>query len=173
MASSALVLLYTLCVLCYTYSLQTLAMASSQSCRGLHLQYYTHEIRGGPNNTILLAAGTNQGGSFSDGRWGSFFVFDNMIKAGLSADSKLLGKITGTTVLTVKAGGPVQFLAQHIFGEGSKYNGSSFTTIPGGIIPGGTGYFEGYSGYGQGVEQTVVPAEPRHVYLWDVCLSKY
>lgn len=95
-----------------------------------------------------------------------------MIKAGLSPDSKLLGKVTGPTVITVKAGGPVQLLAQHIFGEGSKYDGSSFTTIPGGITLGGTGYFEGYSGYGQGEEQTGYLAEPLHVYLWDVDLSK-
>jgi hypothetical protein len=124
------------------------------------------------DNTLLLAAGTNEGGTFADGAWGSFFVFQNLIKAGASPDSQLLGTITGTTVLTTKGPGPVQFLAQHIFGEGSQYNGSSFTTIPGGLIPGGTGDFQGYSGYGQAVEQTVVPPEPLHVYLWDVCLNR-
>jgi hypothetical protein len=138
----------------------------------LHLQFYTHETRGGPNGTILISAGAGAGGNFSSLGWGSFVVFDNVIKAGFASNSTLLGQVTGTTVLTTKAGWPVQFLAQMIFNENYKYNGSSFTVIPGGIILGGTGYLQNFTGYGQPVEVTTNPPDSGlHVYLWNVYLE--
>lgn len=139
----------------------------------LHLQYYTHEIRGGPNATILVSAGADEGGNFSSLGWGSFVVFDNIIKEAFSPDSTVLGTISGTTVVTGKSGGfPLQFMAQILFTENSKYNGSSFTVIPGIIIAGGTGYFQGYTGYGHFVEVSSTPQDSgEHVYLWHVYLE--
>jgi hypothetical protein len=127
----------------------------------LHLSYYIQEIRYGPNRTLLAAAGTGQGNVAEIG-WGSFLVFEQALKAGPTADSKLLGTITGTATITTKGGfatGGLKLSAEHIFNEASEYNGSSLTLTgtfgfpPQGweqIVPGGTGYFRGYRGYAFG-----------------------
>lgn len=139
------------------------------------MSYYTHEYQDGPNSTILLAAGTGQGGNFSDLGFGSFVVFDNLMKDGVSSDSKLLGKVTGFSVVTTIAkygefGYSSQFNGQHIFYDG-EYNGSAFTVIPGGIILGGSGYFQGYTGYGETVDDFAAESGLYHVYKWDIYLS--
>ncbi|KAG0588872.1 hypothetical protein KC19_2G275600 [Ceratodon purpureus] len=169
MTFSSVLVAYTLCALLCICSLQTVVTDS------LHLQYYTHEFRGGPNSTLLITAGPGNVGNFSTLGWGSFLVFDNIVREGISANSTLLGKTTGTTILTGKAGdSPVQFIAQTLFNENYKYNGSSFIVLPGGVVLGSTGYFQGYKGYGQGVEVAATPTPSGAfyaVYLWDVYLE--
>jgi len=157
-------------------------MASSPT--SLHLTYYVHETRYGPNATILAAAGTEQG-NISEIAWGSFLVYEHLLKEGPSPDSKLLGKVTGTAAVTTKGGtatGGLKLAAEHIFNEASQYSGSSLTLtgtfgfpLPGSwenIIPGGTGHFRGFRGYavGESVEATTVP--PLFVFKWDIYLSK-
>jgi hypothetical protein len=70
----------------------------------LHLSYYTNEIRGGPNATVLLSAGTAPGGNFSQVAWGSIVVFDNIIKEYQNTDSQMLGRVTGWAVSTTMGG---------------------------------------------------------------------
>jgi len=156
-------------------------MASSPT--SLHLTYYVHETRYGPNATLLPAAGTAQG-NVSEIGWGSFLVYEHPLKEGPSSDSKLLGKITGTGAITTKGGtatGGIKLAAEHIFNEASQYSGSSLTltgtfAFPRQgwecLIPGGTGHFRGFRGYalGEPVEATTVP--PLFVYKWDIYLSK-
>lgn len=111
-------------------------------------------------------------------------MFENLLKEGPTADSKLLGKITGTAVVTTIGGlatGGVQLSAQHIFNNASKYSGSSLTLTgtfgypPQGwedLVPGGTGYFRGYRGYALGVPVLATTEPPLFVYKWDMYISK-
>nr|PNR41569.1 hypothetical protein PHYPA_018972 [Physcomitrium patens] len=117
-----------------------------------------------------------QGGNFSQVAWGSFVVFDNIIKEYQNTDSQTLGRVTGWAVSTTMGGprdGGVQMMSQHVYGPESPYNGSSLTIVPGGIIPGGTGYFQGYSGYRGSVDVTTVMSDLLHIYKWDIYLFKY
>ncbi|KAG0569239.1 hypothetical protein M758_6G071700 [Ceratodon purpureus] len=178
MASNSLPV-YTLCMLLVCISsLQTVVMANGSpkcDCR-LCFTVYRHEIRGGPNNTILLTVGT------SPAAWGSYVVYDNMMKEGQSADSTLLGKITGSAVVTSKGGilaGGIQTVFQHNFGPGSVYNGSSLNIIGTAatqtppwelIVPGGTGCFRGYSGFVLAQPIPSATVGPLVVSKWDFCL---
>jgi len=171
---------YTLCtVLC---SLHGVVTAATSHKKPLHLTYFLHEIRGGPNSTLIAAAGTGEG-NISNIGWGSFLVLDNYMKSGNTSDSLLLGSITGTAVVTTVGGlatGGTQINTQHIFKEGSKYNGSSLTVI-GTIqtatppyecnIPGGTGDFRGYSGYGILNPLNSLTVAPHYVYQWDIYIT--
>lgn len=156
-------------------------LAPTESPGPLHLTYYVLEIRGGPNSTLLAAAGTGQGNLSAIG-WGSFLTLDNYLKEGPDTDSKLLGMITGTTVVTSKGGvatGGAQLNTQHIF-SGDFYNASSLT-VTGTIltpstpweciVPGGTGAFRGYSGYGLLAPVEATTAPPVYVYQWDIYIS--
>lgn len=171
---------YTLCVVLCICSFQTSVFAASKT---LKLTYYAHETRGGPNATLLPAAGTGQG-NFSALGWGSFLVFDNRLKQGAALDSKLLGRITGFGVLSTIGGlptGGVQVTSKFWFGEGSKYPGSSITvvgTLSYGPTPwelvviGGTGKFRGYSGYGLSQPENSTTVPPIYVYKWNFYLTK-
>lgn len=173
---------YALCMilLCSLHAGGVTATTSHK--KPLHLTYFAHEIRGGANSTILLAAGTGQGNMSAIG-WGSFLVVDNALKAGNTSDSLLLGSITGTAVISTIGGiatGGSQINTQHIFKQGSKYDGSSLTVI--GtiqtptppyevIIPGGTGSFRGYSGYAILTPLDALTVAPLYVYQWDVHIT--
>ncbi|XP_024397216.1 pterocarpan synthase 1 isoform X1 [Physcomitrium patens] len=152
----------------------------------LHLTCYTHEIQDGLNASPKLNAGTGQGGDLTAAGWGSFVVFDNIVKEGLNEDSKTLGKFSGWGVVTsiggIPAGG-AQMSGQFDFGEGSEYNGSSIAvtgtvSVPGvgppppweRIIVGGTGKFRGCKGYA--IAQPAAQARPLYVFRWDIHLSK-
>jgi hypothetical protein len=134
----------------------------------LHLSYYIQEIRYGPNRTLLAAAGTGQGNVAEIG-WGSFLVFEQALKAGPTADSKLLGTITGTATITTKGGfatGGLKLSAEHIFNEASEYNGSSLTLTAAPATSEDTGAMR----LGKTIEETTVP--PLYVWKWDIYLSK-
>ncbi|XP_024375472.1 dirigent protein 11 [Physcomitrium patens] len=173
---------YTLTVVLCICSLQLLVAGAGPET--LKLTFYAHETRGGPNATLLPAAGTGQG-NFSALGWGSFMVFDNRLKEGAAADSKLLGRITGSGALTTIGGlptGGVQVTSKFWFGEGSKYPGSSFTlvgTLSYGpapwelIVIGGTGYFRGFSGYGLSAPENSTTVPPLFVYKWNFHLTKH
>lgn len=180
MAHSSVSLASTLTLLLCICSLQTLAMARKEK---LQFTYYGFETRAGPNVSLLAAAGTGQGNLTAAG-WGSFLVFDNTLQEGPAQDSKLVGKHTGTAVATsiepIFTTGGVYMVAQFIFGQGSKYNGSTITVIGTVanalfpwelIVPGGTGYFRGCKGYSisSPVDATTVP--PVYVFKWDFFLS--
>jgi hypothetical protein len=121
---------------------------------------YTHEIRGGPNVTLLAAAGTGQG-NFSALGWGSFLTVDNLLVDGPAADSPLVGSFTGVAAITTKGGiadGGLFAVDQFRFGPASKYNGSTISVI-------GTGYV---------ISTPYLPttAAPVFVFKWDFSLSK-
>ncbi|KAG0563829.1 hypothetical protein KC19_8G062400 [Ceratodon purpureus] len=183
MASSSVVMAYTLYALFCICTLQKMALAQDQPA-SLHLTYYVHEIRYGPNATLLAAAGTGQG-NFSAAGWGTFSVFENALKEGPTADSKLVANITGTGVITTIGGlpsGGIQISAEHIFNEASGYNDSSLTitgtlSSPRGppwecIVPGGTGYFRGYRGYVLAEPYAATTVPPLFVDKWDIYISK-
>ena len=145
--------------------------------RDLHLTIYGFETRAGPNTTLLLTAGTGQGNLSAVG-FGSFLVFDNILRVGPSNTSKELGRHQGTAVglslepITI---GGLYMTAQHIFQSGSgQYNGSSITvmgTVANAyspyllLIPGGLGYFFGCTGYA--ICATVPATPPLFVFKWD------
>ena len=167
------------------YSFHFASIAAWTTGPPLHLMYYLHENRGtGPNSTTLTAAGTDQGKD-SVG-WGSFLVYENPLTEGPATDSKLLGISTGSAAVTTKGGvasGGLQISAQHIFNEASGYNGSSITVTgttesPLGppwevIVPGGTGYFRGYQGYGFLEPVAAYTKPPIFVQKWNLYLSKH
>ena len=176
---------YQFSILKLVYSLHFASIAAWTPGPPLHLVYYVQEIRGGPNSTSLAAAGTGQGNDSAIG-WGSFMVYDNPLTEGPDTDSKLLGVITGSAVITTKGGiasGGLQISAQHIFNEASEYNGSSITVTgtlqsPLGppwecIVPGGTGYFRGYQGYGLLEPVAAYTKPPLYVEKWNFYLSKH
>uniref|UniRef100_A0A7I4B3A3 Dirigent protein n=1 Tax=Physcomitrium patens TaxID=3218 RepID=A0A7I4B3A3_PHYPA len=153
----------------------------------LHLTCYTHEIQDGLNASPKLNAGTGQGGDLTAAGWGSFVVFDNIVKEGLNEDSKTLGKFSGWGVVTsiggIPAGG-AQMSGQFDFGEGSEYNGSSIAvtgtvSVPGvgppppweRIIVGGTGKFRGCKGYA--IAQPAAQARPLSWHFQEATLSIY
>ncbi|KAG0625278.1 hypothetical protein M758_2G042100 [Ceratodon purpureus] len=176
MASS---LAYTLCIVLCICSLQT-----AVSAKKLEISFYTHEIRGGPNGTLLAAAGTGAG-NFSALGWGSFLTIDNIITEGPNFTTTVLGKFTGFAVMTTKGGlldGGILVLDQFRFGPASKYNGSSISVTgnlanppPGPwevIVLGGTGYFRGYTGYAFSEPYLPTTLAPRFVYKWTFYLKK-
>lgn len=176
----------TLCILlCSLHGVVTAARSTPK--KSLHFTYYAHETHYGPNETLLSAAGPGAG-NLSTAGWGTLLVFDNLMRAGNSSDSLLLGTITGSTIVTSKGGNSTtgrgsQINAQHIFGEGSKYNGSSLTVIGHFLTPtpdaqyecivvGGTGSLRGYTGYGilRPVPNAPVPAIS-NVFQWDIYIK--
>jgi len=170
---------FTLCIL--LCSLQGGVTAATSRKKSLHLTYFVHETRGGADSTLLAAAGTGQGNMSAIG-WGTFLAVDNAMKSGNTSDSLLLGSITGTAVVTTIDGivGGSQINTQHVFKQGSEYNGSSLTvigTINSGTppyecnIPGGTGLLRGYSGYGLLTPVTEATVPPLYVYQWDVYIT--
>ena len=147
--------------------------------KDLNFTAYGFETRAGPNTTLLLAAGTGQG-NLSETGFGSFFVFDNILREGPSVTSKELGRYKGTALgvsLEPYTIGGLYMIAHHDFQSGSgKYNGSSFTVMGtvGDIyappprymlIPGGLGYFFGCSGYA--IWAPVPATPPLFVFQWD------
>lgn len=153
----------------------------------LRITHYTNEIRGGPNGTFLLAAGTPQPDLGVGAAFGSFIVYDNVMKAGVSPDSRTLGRIAGQAVGVVKPTSTpdnntrVQLVMQHIFEEASPYNGSTIDVV--GIfffdppwemrVPGATGKLRGYSGYGkcEPISQTTGAPPLFLIYRWDFYLT--
>lgn len=149
--------------------------------------YYLQEIKGGPgtNGTIFVAAGTaSNGNNATSVGWGSIFIFDSPLHAGTTPNTTHLGKSTGTAIVSNKGGipdGGVQVNSNHIFGNGSRYYKSSlkvegmvdFTSTPPYecLVPGGTGYFRGYKGYGLAVPETSAFA-PLVVYKWSIFLTR-
>jgi hypothetical protein len=137
----------------------------------LRITHYTNEIRGGPNRTFLLAAGTPQSDLGVGAAFGSFIVYNNVMKEGVSPDSQTLGRIAGQAV---------QLVMQHIFEEASPYNGSTIDVV--GIfffappwemrVPGATGMLRGYSGYGkcEPISQTTGDPPLLLIYRWDFYL---
>ena len=155
----------------------------------LHITHYTHEIRGGPNRTLLLVAGTNSDNLSKGVGFGSLVVFDNLIRQSPSAESKLLGRASGVAIGVIRPGPStkgftrVQMHLEHIFEGGSMYHGSTISVV--GIffamkgpweanVPGGTGYFKGYRGYGVSTQVSETPKPPpiHLVYKWDFYLTK-
>jgi len=184
---SASILTVTFHILAWICTLQTLVVG--KDC--LHLTHYTHEIRGGPNTTWLLAAGTPEqpAGLSAPAGWGSLIVYDNMLRAGPNMNSTLLGRVTGTSTGIVNPtttgghGTRVELIAHHVFENASIYNGSYINVL--GIffstngpwemvVPGCTGVLRGYSGYGI-CHQLLKTAGPSPIYLtyrWDIYLTK-
>ena len=164
-------------------------MAAAKTSKTLHITHYTHEIRGGPNHTLLLAAGTNSANLTAGVTFGSILVFDNTITETPSNKSKTVGRAAGVAIGVIKPSAStdgltrVQLHMEHIFQDGSMYRGSSISVV--GIffattgpwqadVPGGTGVFRGYRGYGVATQLQETP-EPPPVYLmykWDFYLSK-
>lgn len=145
-----------------------------------NLTYYVQEYSYGPSATLLSAAGTGSG-NLSQIGWGTFVVLDNFLKAGPNETDTLWGKVTGTGVVTTKGGpalGGLQINTQHIFNNVSGYADSSLTVLgtiapPFEInIPGGTGAFRGFSGYGILTALTELFVPPFSVYRWDIYLRK-
>lgn len=147
------------------------------------LTVYAHETRGGPNATLLAAAGTGQG-NFPGLGWGSFLVFDNQLKQGASPRSTTLGRITGSAVLSTIGGlpgGGVQVVSKYWWSPTSAYKGSSLTvvgTLSYGTAPweltvvGGTGHFRGYTGYAYSQPENSTTLAPLFVYKWNFHLYK-
>jgi hypothetical protein len=167
-------------VLCIC-SVQTLVSAQKMA-----LDFYIHEIRAGPNVTLLPAAGTGQG-NFSALGWGSILTIDNIITKGPEIESTWLGKFTGFAVMTTKGGlldGGILVLDQFRFGPASEYNGSSLTITgnlaqagsPNGpwevLVLGGSGYFKGYKGYATSTPYAATTVSPRFVYKWHFDIEK-
>ncbi|KAG0559678.1 hypothetical protein KC19_10G122800 [Ceratodon purpureus] len=177
MARSSVTLTYITIMLLCICCLAPPAMAK----KNLHLTYYGFETRAGPNTTLLLAAGAGQS-NISEMGFGSIFVFDNVLRTGSTNTSKVVGHNRGTAVATsvepIFTTGGLYMTADHIFGEGSKYNGSRLTVIGTVadayppytlLIPGGLGYFFGCSGY---ASSNPVPATPPlYVFKWDFYLK--
>lgn len=149
--------------------------------KSLHLTYYGFETRAGPNTTLLLAAGTGQGNPSAPG-FGSFYVFDNVLRTGPSNSSKVVGHYRGTAVATsvepIFTTGGLYVTADHIFGGGSKYNGSRITVIGTVgdayppytlLVPGGLGYFFGCTGYATSTPQP--DTHPVFLFKWDYYLK--
>ncbi|KAG0558769.1 hypothetical protein M758_10G049700 [Ceratodon purpureus] len=173
--------------LCIFASICTVAMATKSGT--LHVTHYTHEVRGGPNRTLLLSAGTNSANLSAGVGFGSVVVFDNEIREGTSNSSKLLGRASGVAIGVIrpspatKGATRVQMHMEHIFEEGSEYDGSTISVV--GIffsltgpweanVPGGTGRFKGYRGYGVSAQlsETAGPPPVYIVYKWDFYLTK-
>ncbi|KAG0597835.1 hypothetical protein M758_12G024100 [Ceratodon purpureus] len=183
--SSALAV--TLCILASICRLQT-AVEATFLKKTVQITHYTHETRGGPNGTFLLAAGTPQPDLGVGAAFGSFVVYDNVMREGASPTSQMIGRIAGTAVGVVKPSSTpdnntrVQIVMQHIFGEASQYNGSTIDVV--GIfffnppwemrVPGATGKLRGYTGYGlcQPISQTTGAPPLLLVYRWDFYLTK-
>lgn len=149
----------------------------------LTLTVYAHEIRGGPSATLLPAAGTGQG-NFSALGWGSFLVFDNKLMEGASPSSTVLGRITGSGVLSTiggLSGGGVQVVSKFWWSPTGPLKGSSITvvgTLSYGTAPweltvvAGTGEFRGYIGYALSQPELSTTAPPLFVYKWTIHLYR-
>lgn len=180
------ILTVTLHILAWICTLQTLVVAKHH----LNLTHYTHEIRGGPNSSWLLAAGAPSPSLAEGGAWGSFIVYDAAMRDGPEKNSTLIGRITGTVTGIVNPtttggqGTRVQLVHHHLFEDASIYNGSYInilgllfsTTGPWELtVPGCTGALRGYSGYGIStpiVYNTSGPPPYYLVYKWDIYLTK-
>lgn len=171
-------LAYTLCIVLCICSLQSVV-----SAKKLQFVMYTQETRGGPNATLLAAAGTGAG-NFSALGWGSFLTVDNLLKEGPGNDSIPVGRFTGVGVLSTKGGimdGGILAIDQFRFGPASKYNGSTINVIGilasplGGpwelTVVGGTGYFRGYKGYALSTPYLPTTVAPIFVFKWNFYLS--
>ncbi|KAG0577744.1 hypothetical protein KC19_5G177900 [Ceratodon purpureus] len=151
------------------------SIAATQAKREqIALDFTVHEIQSGPNATLLMASGT--------GGMGTVTVFDNTVHEGENPDTKLLGRATGSGMVTTLDGmnGGLQIQSQISFGEGSMYNGSSilFTgTVFTPMVPwevvvvGGTGYFRGIRGYAYVEPGTSSP--PVDTFKWSVRAWKW
>lgn len=169
---------YALCIVLCICSLQTAVQAKREK---LSLTVYVHETRAGPNISILAAAGTGQG-NFSALGWGSLLVSENIVKQGPSADSAVLGRCTGSGLISTKGGvadGGFQVINKIWFSPESKYNGSSITVIGTFGYPlapweltavAGTGLFRGYYGYALASSESAV--SPLFVYKYEFHLYR-
>lgn len=146
----------------------------------MNLTYYVQEYSYGPNATLLSAAGTGAG-NLSEIGWGTFIAIDNILSSGPNVTDTTWGRVTGTAVVTTIGGpavGGLQINTQHVFNNVSGYAASSLTVLgtiapPFEInIPGGTGAFRGFSGYGILTALTELAAPPFSVYRWDIYLRK-
>jgi hypothetical protein len=149
-----------------------------ENSRETILEFYVHEIRGGPERTLLLAAGTGNGDLTKLG-FGSICVFDNEVREAGSRESKLLGRERGYGHVTDKeAKEGLQLSSRITFNAHSEYGPGSLTfsgNVGGVVSPyelivvGGTGRFRGAKGYVT-VENSP-PNPPDFVFHWKVHLT--
>ncbi|KAG0626124.1 hypothetical protein M758_2G104100 [Ceratodon purpureus] len=142
------------------------------------LEFYIHEIRSAdPDDKTATLKLANLPPNTNPLQWGSSFVFDNEVREGLGADSKLLGRERGWGVVTDQNSEEgLQLISKISFTEG-KFNGSTitFSGNVGGketpyelIVHGGTGHFRGAHGY---VLAENAPNDgPRFIFHWKVFL---
>jgi len=161
---------FALCVVLCICSLQTAVLAKKEK---MTFTVYAHELRGGPNATLLPAAGTGQG-NFSALGWGSFLTFENFLKEGPAFSSKTLGRITGSAALSTIGGlptGGVQVVSKFWWADGSSLTliGTlSFPTAPWEVsVVAGTGKYRGYVGYALAQPELTTTLAPLYVYKWD------
>ncbi|KAG6526833.1 dirigent protein 22-like [Zingiber officinale] len=116
-----------------------------------HLHFFIHENDISPNaTTITVVNSTNN----NPGGFGSIWIFDDELREGSSANSKLIGRAQGMAPEVSLGQRAWSVLIDFVFTDG-EYNGSSLTvvgraTLGGPIersIIGGTGKFRMARGY--------------------------
>lgn len=144
------------------------------------MEFYVHELRSAdPTDTTATLKVANLPPNTKPLQWGSSFVFDNEVREGSGADSKLLGRERGWGVVSdQKSEEALQLLSKITFTDGD-YTGSTLTfsgNVGGKVMPyeliilGGTGHFRGAHGYALADK---VPNEGgRFKFHWNVFISK-
>lgn len=144
------------------------------------MEFHVHEIRSkDPADATATLKVANLPPNTKPLEWGSSFVFDNEVREGSGADTKLIGRERGWGVVSDMHGDDgLQLMSKISFTEGN-YKGSSltFSGNVGGkpsqyelMILGGTGHFRGAHGY---VVADKVPNEgSRFKFYWKVFITQ-
>lgn len=129
--------------------------ASGRDQPTTHLHFYFHEISGnGPNSTIAWLTEA-RGGINNSSLFGKTGVFDNMIREGTDASSRLIGRVQGLAVGVSLSDNALLTLLNFVFTEG-PFNGSTLQVFARALlepvvierpIVGGTGTFRMARGY--------------------------
>ncbi|CAI9769035.1 unnamed protein product [Fraxinus pennsylvanica] len=118
------------------------------------LHFYNQELRQGPNKTLYIVAKSEVTDSLPS-QFGMVFVLDHLITAGPEPDSKKLGRMQGTVMLSDLHEQSLVVLVNVIFTYG-KYNGSTLSILGRNpytekvreiSVVGGTGVFRMARGY--------------------------
>ncbi|XP_074574749.1 dirigent protein 22-like [Curcuma longa] len=116
-----------------------------------HLHFFVHENDNSPNATAITVVNST---TSNPGGFGSIGIFDDELREGSSADSKLIGRAQGIAPEVSLSEAAWLVLIDFVFTDG-EYNGSSLTVVGratfGGpterSIIGGTGKFRMARGY--------------------------
>ncbi|XP_074574750.1 pterocarpan synthase 1-like [Curcuma longa] len=129
-----------------------IATSQATDSNTTHLHFFVHENDNSPNATAITVVNST---TSNPGGFGSIAVFDDELREGSSADSKLIGRAQGIAP-EVSLSGPMAWLGllNFVFTDG-EYNGSSLTVVGRATLEGatersiiaGTGKFRMARGY--------------------------